>query len=201
MENSYKHLRDIEAIKQMMERSSRFISLSGWSGISAGFFALLGAGVAYRMMQTYTGRSLETALVLDAIVVLILALVSSVYFSWRKARKQGGTLYTPLTRKLLVHMAIPLVTGGIYSAILLMQGHAHLVTGTTLIFYGLALVNAGRFTNKEAVILGLAELALGIAATAWYAYGFWIWACGFGLFHILYGVTLYRKYDRMPGHE
>lgn len=201
MENSDKHLQDIAEIKQMMERSSRFISLSGWSGISAGVFALLGAFVAYSLMLNPRGPSLELYLAMDAILVLALALSSSIYFSWRKARKQGATLWSPVTRKLLLNMAIPLLTGGIYSAIMLKQGQVHLIAGTTLIFYGLALINAGRFTNKEAVILGIAEIILGITATIWYSYGFWIWGIGFGLFHIVYGITLYSKYDRPRIHE
>jgi len=200
MKNSDTHLQDIADIKQMMERSSRFLSLSGWSGISAGLIALLGAFAAYQLMQAYSGRSLEFFLLTDAIIVLVLALGASLYFSWRKARKQGTALWSPVTRKLLVTMAIPLITGGIFSTILFLQGQVHLLAGTTLIFYGLALINAGRFTNKEAVILGLAEILLGILALIWYPYGFWIWGLGFGLFHIVYGITLYSKYDRPRSH-
>jgi hypothetical protein len=97
-------------------------------------------------------------------------------------------------------MAIPLITGGVFSSILFLQGQIYLLAGTTLTFYGLALINAGRFTNKEAVILGLGEIVLGLLALIWYAYGFWIWGLGFGLFHILYGITLYSKYDRRRSH-
>ena len=201
MENSDKHLQDLADIKKMMERSSKFLSLSGLSGISAGLIAILGAAAAYRMIQYPGAKSLEMLLVLDAIIVLILALASALYFSWRKARKLGASLWSPLTRRLLLNMAIPLVTGGIYSIVLLKQGQVQYIAGSTLIFYGLALVNAGRFTNKEAVILGIAEIILGIAASIWYAYGFWFWAGGFGVFHILYGITLFRKYDRPLNHE
>lgn len=179
-----------------MERSSRFLSLSGWSGISAGILALLGAFAAYRLMQTTTGSSLRTFLVADALIVLGLALSFAFFFSWRKARKQGLALWSPVSKRLLVNMAIPLLTGGIYSIILFIQGQSHLIAGITLIFYGLALVNAGRFTNREAVILGIAEILLGIAATIWYVSGLWIWSIGFGLFHITYGIILYHKYDR-----
>jgi hypothetical protein len=201
MENSDKHLQDLADIKKMMERSSKFLSLSGWSGISAGVIALLGAFAAYKMIQYPGAKSLEKLLVLDAIIVLVLALASALYFSWRKARKQGAVLWSPLTRRLLLNMAIPLITGGIYSIVLLKQGQVQFIAGSTLIFYGLALVNAGRFTNREAVILGIAEIILGIAASIWYVYGFWFWAGGFGIFHILYGITLYRKYDRSLNHE
>lgn len=201
MENSDKHLQDLADIKKMMERSTKFLSLSGWSGISAGIIALLGAFVAHRMIQFPEAKSLELWLVLDALSVLVLALASSLYFSWRKALRQGASLWSPLTRRLLLNMAIPLITGGIYSIILLKQGQVQFIAGSTLIFYGLALVNAGRFTNREAVILGIAEIVLGIAASLWYAYGFWFWAGGFGAFHILYGITLFRKYDRPLNHE
>ena len=201
MEKSEKHLQDLAEIKQMMERSSRFISLSGWSGISAGVFALIGAFAAFLMMQNITGRSLETYLVADALIVLALALSSALYFSRRKARRQGETLWSSVTRKLIVHMAIPLATGGIYSTILLIQDQHHLIAGTTLIFYELAVVNAGRFTNREAVILGIAEIILGIVATSWYTSGLWMWGTGFGLFHIVYGITLYNKYDRRQSNE
>ena len=196
MENSEKHLQDITEIRQMMERSSRFISLSGWSGISAGGFALLGVFAAYMLIGSETGQSLKTYLITDALIVLALALSSSFYFSWRKARRQGAKFWTPVTRRLTVNMAIPLITGGIYSSIFLIQDHNQLIAGSTLIFYGLALVNAGRFINREAVILGISEIILGILATIWPASGLWIWGTGFGLFHIFYGIILYYKYDR-----
>jgi predicted lysophospholipase L1 biosynthesis ABC-type transport system permease subunit len=201
MDNTEKQLHDLAEIKQMMERSSRFLSLSGWSGISAGVLALFGAFAAYRFMQTTSGSALKTLLVADALTVLILALSFAVLFSWHKAKKQGVALWTPVTKRLLMNMAIPLLTGGIYSIILFMQEQTHLIAGITLIFYGLALVNAGRFINREAVILGISEIILGIAASIWYAYGLWFWALGFGLFHIIYGISLYHKYDRQLRNE
>lgn len=196
MGNSDKHLQDIAEIRQMMERSSRFISLSGWSGIFAGVFALIGVGVASFFIRSVDTQSMKISLIADALIVLFLALTSALFFSHRKARKQGTELWTPVTRRLLANMAIPLLTGGIYCAILLVQGQYHLLAGISLIFYGLALVNAGRFINKEAVLLGIMEITLGIAATIWYASGLWIWAVGFGLLHIVYGITLHYKYDR-----
>ena len=204
MENSDKHLKDLADIRQMMERSSKFLSLSGWSGICAGIFALLGAFGANSLIQSSQGSSLrlslESSLILLALMVLLLALGSALFFSWRKARRQGSRIWAPLTRKLLFSMAVPLLTGGIFTLILLRQGQVQIVAGSTLIFYGLALVNAGRFINREAVILGVAEILLGISATVWPSYGLWIWGMGFGVFHILYGLVLFRKYDRPASH-
>jgi predicted lysophospholipase L1 biosynthesis ABC-type transport system permease subunit len=41
------HLEDIAEIRAMMERSTRFLSLSGLSGVFAGTFGLIASGLAY----------------------------------------------------------------------------------------------------------------------------------------------------------
>ncbi len=196
MEKSEKHLQDIAEIRQMMERSSRFISLSGWSGIFAGGFALTGVLAAFLYMSSTSRQAVDIFLLADALLVLCFAMGSALYFSWRKARKQEAKLWSPVTRKILINMAIPLLTGGIYSTIFFIQDLNHLIAGAMLIFYGLALVNAGRFINREAVILGIIEIILGITATIWNTYSLWFWGCGFGLLHVIYGITLHYKYDR-----
>ena len=210
METSKKHLEDISEIRQIMERSTKFLSLSGWSGIFAGLFALIGATAAYlylgggeiyydeqfRLLSGDRALSPRVFLTLDALIVLSLALASALFFSFRKAKKQGEKFWSPVLKRLLFTILVPLSTGGILSLIMMWQNHVNLVAPLTLIFYGLALANAGRFVNKELVILGIAEIALGLAATVWQDLGLYFWALGFGLFHILYGATLYFKYDR-----
>lgn len=210
METSKKHLEDISEIRQIMERSTKFLSLSGWSGIFAGFFALLGAAAAYiylgggevyydekfRLLSGDRTLSPRVFLTLDALIVLSLALASALFFSLKKAKNQGERFWSPVLQRLLFTILIPLGTGGILSLIMMWQNHVNLVAPLTLIFYGIALVNAGRFVNRELVILGIAEIILGLAATVWQEIGLYIWTLGFGLFHIIYGVTLYFKYDR-----
>ncbi len=210
METSNKHLEDISEIRQIMERSTKFLSLSGWSGIFAGLFALAGAVVAYlylgggeiyyddnfRLLEGERSLSPRVFLSLDAVIVLTLAIISTLFFSIRKATKAGEKFWSPVLKRMMFSLMIPLITGGILSIIMLWQNHVNLVAPLTLIFYGIALVNAGRFVNKELVILGLAEILLGLFATAWQDLGLYFWALGFGLFHIIYGATLYFKYDR-----
>jgi len=195
MENSEKHLKDIAEIRQMMERSSRFISLSGWSGVFAGVAALIGASAAILYMRSVSGQSVRLFLLTDAIIVLFVAMGAALYFSWRKARKQGARLWSPVTWKIVTSLAIPLITGGLYSIILMIQELHYLIPGVMLIFYGIALVNAGRFINRESVILGIVEIILGIVATIWPGLGLWLWGLGFGFLHIIYGITLHYKYD------
>ncbi len=210
MKTSHKHLEDISEIRQIMERSTKFLSLSGWSGVFAGLFALMGAIAAYiylgageiyydekfRLLEGERNISPSLFLLLDGLIVLILSLTSALYFSSRKASRMGEKFWSPVLKRLLFSLLIPLSAGGLLSLILMWQNHVNLVAPLTLIFYGIALSNAGRFVNKELVVLGIAEIIIGLAATVWQDLGLYFWALGFGLFHIIYGVTLYFKYDR-----
>ena len=210
MNSTHKHLEDLSEIRQIMERSTRFLSLSGLSGVFAGFFALAGTFAAwgylqenglyydenYLLIQGDAPIAPRLFFILDAGIVLVLALASAVFFSYRKAKRESLPFWSPVLKRLLFNLLVPLATGGILSIILIWQNHLNLVAPLTLIFYGIALVNAGKFTNREIIALGIAEIVLGLAATVWQAYGIWFWAGGFGLLHIIYGITLYYKYDR-----
>jgi hypothetical protein len=213
MKTSEKHLQDLNEIRQIMERSTKFLSLSGWAGIVAGILAILGTVAAYlylesgavtwdesfRIISGDTAVSPLVFLVGDALIVLLLALAGAIFFSYRKAKKSGEKIWSTVTKRLLFSLAIPLVTGGILSIILIWQHHLNLIAPLTLIFYGLALVNAGKYTTREIVWLGIAEIATGLAAAIWQQYGLWFWGAGFGIYHIIYGITLYYKYDRKSG--
>jgi len=201
---------DIRDIKAMMERSSRFLSLSGLSGISMGVIALIGAVIAHRLIESVEtpdspflffldpfpfGKIIGPLLVLG-LSVLVLALVSAFYFSWRKAKRQSIGLWGPATRRLLTHLFIPLISGGFFVLILIQQNAESLVASATLIFYGLALVNAGKFTFGEIHYLGICEIILGILAGIFVHQGLLVWAIGFGLLHIIYGLVMYFRYER-----
>ncbi|MEX0985851.1 MAG: hypothetical protein WD052_00145 [Bacteroidales bacterium] len=215
MEKSNKHLEDLSEIRNLMERSTRFLSLSGWSGISAGIFAILGAIAAYLYLEggnIYYDESLRILsgeknipprvfLLGDAVIVLMLALISAVYFSWKKAKTLGEKIWSPVIKRLLFHITVPLAAGGLLSLILIWQNHVNLVAPLTLIFYGTALLNAGKYTNREVIWLGMAEIITGLAAAFWQEFGLYFWALGFGLYHIIYGVTLYYKYDRKVNRD
>lgn len=197
-------------IRSLMERSSRFISLSGLSGVAAGTTALVGAALAYHSRQTilgdisplFTRREamqflLETYFVL-AIAVLLIAVSLAFFFTWRKARKQGLPVWDTTAKRLLLHMLIPLVTGGVFCLALIKFGAFWLIAPAMLIFYGLALVNAGKYTIGDIQWLGGLEIGLGLIAM-WFPYTpLLFWTLGFGVFHIVYGLYMYGKYDRKP---
>ena len=201
-------LRDISAIRSMMERASKFLSLSGLSGISAGVVALAGAWAAHRAMQESgahiplpgevgTGYSwLGRFLIADAISVLVAALACSTFFSVRMARKKGHALWGPTTAYLIAALLIPLAAGGAFCGVLIAQGIYSLLPAVMLVFYGLALLNAGNFTFSEVRYLGVIDILLGLTAGFQPALGLILWAGGFGLLHIVYGILLYAKYEK-----
>ena len=201
----------------MMERSSRFISLSGLSGISAGIVALIGSAfiffyldydIRYFNVERYFREGMfhfgyKDAMIIlfTAFAVLLLALGSAIYFTTRKARKKGLSIWTRTTKLLLYNVAIPLATGGIFCFILLYYRLIFLIAPATLVFYGLALLNGSKYTLPEIQWLGISEIILGLVACMLPGYGLIFWGIGFGLLHIIYGGVMYKKYETDTAKE
>ena len=193
------YLKDITEIRAIMERSSRFISLSGLSGVMAGVYALAGAYVAHLVVQDYRANPHEyvvTYLMADAAVVLLLAVGTGVFLTTRRARAQGATIWDATARRLLINLLIPLVVGGLFSLILVARGTVGIIAPSMLIFYGLALVNASKYTLTDIRYLGFAEIGLGLLAALIPGYSLLFWALGFGVFHIIYGTLMYYTHER-----
>jgi hypothetical protein len=199
-----KYIEDLKDIKQMMNRSSRFISLSGLSGISAGILAIIGAYLAYQTIyanQNYlvyrqailSFENLSTLLII-ALATLLLSIGSGIFFTTRKAKRNQQKLWDSQTKTLLINLLIPLGTGGILCLILLLKGFIGIIAPLTLIFYGLALVNASKYTLEEIRSLGIVEILLGLLGIYFIGYGLIIWTIGFGILHIVYGIIMHLKY-------
>lgn len=208
MKREQDYIKDITEIRSMMERSTKFLSLTGLSGVMAGIYALIGAYLVYelfyrnsgsRFFTTLTGGEVSGSLstmILLALVVLFLAVSTAIYFSFRKARKNGEKLWNATARRLVLNMAIPLVAGGLLILVFLAKGLFGLIIPMTLIFYGLALANAGKFTFEEMKSLGIIQIFLGLLAAYFMEYSLLFWAFGFGLMHILYGIYMHLKYEK-----
>lgn len=209
MNDKNEPLHTLKEIHSIMERSSRFISLSGLSGIFAGIFALLGAGTAYiyllfRYQKPVNGlysRNMlydsQTIIVFSiiAIAVLVFAIGFGILFTTRNSRKKGLPVWDSTTRRLIINLLIPLSVGGIFTILLFLHGYVFLIASSTLIFYGLALINASHYTLGDIRYLGIFEVIIGILAVIFVGYGLFFWALGFGIMHIVYGTIMYFKYE------
>ncbi len=194
----------VSEIKHLMERSSRFISLSGLSGVLAGIYGLLGAAAAFFYVfggslpasQPHRNGNAVVFLLSDAALVLVLAVGTGIFLTTRKARRDGNSLLDAAAKKLIINLCIPLVTGGIFCLGLIYHGDWFYVVPAMLIFYGLALVHASKYTRDDVRSLGIAEIALGVLSLFTVGFGLIFWALGFGVLHIIYGTYMYVKYER-----
>jgi len=208
MKKERDYTQDIAEIRSMMERSSKFLSLSGWAGIMAGIYALAGAWIASSFFQFNPDKivydiSLSESLTGDlpgviplAILILILAIGTAVFLSYNKARRRGEKVWNSTSKRMIIHMAVPLGAGGIFILMLLLNDLAGLLAPSSLLFYGLALYNAGNFTYDEVKYLGLVQMVLGLTGCFFIEYGLLLWALGFGVVHIVYGIYMHLRYER-----
>lgn len=216
MENNEQHLEALKDIRQMMKQSNRFLSLSGLSGIFAGIYALVGAFLGGKLIRNFSANGYHYSdvesrssaqneyghLVLNCILicgaVLALSILTALYFSGKKAKRNGYKLFDHTAWRLLINMLIPLAAGGIFCISMLYHGRSFilLVSPAMLIFYGLALVNGSKYTLHDIRYLGCLQIALGLVACFYIGYGLLFWAIGFGVLHIIYGAMMWFKYDR-----
>ncbi len=212
MSNQQEQLAELKEIRNLMERSSRFLSLSGLAGLVIGTFAIIGILLAYNYLDiplTATGYyhllmkeggqlHLENLsfLFADMALVLALSLLAGSMLAIRKAKKLGLPIWDITARRLLINMGIPLLAGGIYCMILVYHGQLAQLAPATLIFYGLALLNASKYTIDDIRYLGILEVITGLVAAIFIDYGLLLWAFGFGFLHIIYGIVIYIKYEK-----
>lgn len=195
------YLQDLKEIKDLMNKSTQFISLSGLSGILAGIYALLGAGYVYYLIENHGTDSItleSTAfklIALTAILVLAASWLTAYFQTVSKAKKMGEKVWNASSKRLLINFLIPLVTGGIFILLSLRNGYFSLAVPMMLIFYGLACVNASKYTLRDVRYLGISEIIIGLLAVEFSGFGLYFWALGFGVCHIVYGAIMHFKYD------
>jgi hypothetical protein len=198
---------ELSSIRNLMERSTKFISLSGLSGIMAGVYALIGAYFGYKVVygnstnldyrQSYVNTAdILAPLFMIAAAVLVLSLLTGIWLTIRQARKKNEQTWNPVSRRLATNMAIPLVTGGFFILIMIVREEYNIISPACLLFYGLALIAGGQFTYTDVKWLGYCEIVLGLLAALMPGYGIIFWVIGFGLLHILYGTIMHFKYNQ-----
>jgi hypothetical protein len=209
MNEKQQSIDDLQHIKQMMERSSRFISLSGFSGIAAGICALIGAWAAGTKIHCWVegdctinglidkgGIQLINEMLWIATITFISAFILAFFFTYLRSKKNQIPLWGATSIRLFWNMVIPLTAGAIFIVRMMQLGEFELVAPACLMFYGLALVNASKYTLGEIRYLGYGQLALGIMNLWNIGYGLYFWAMGFGVLHIVYGIWMWYKYEK-----
>jgi predicted lysophospholipase L1 biosynthesis ABC-type transport system permease subunit len=201
----------ISEMRDMMQRSSRFLSLSGLAGILVGFVALVGVAIAYYILEMPISSinylfSLEKTLgtkentllyiIINCVSVLTLSLTIGTFLAIRNAKRKGLSIGDKTTQRLVINMFIPLLIGGLFIMALLFHHQYSLILPSMLIFYGMALLNASKYSIEDIRYLGIIEMFLGLLSMFLLDQALIIWAIGFGILHMIYGVILYNKYEK-----
>lgn len=200
-------LEALQEIKRIMAQSGKFISLSGWSGVVAGLFALFGAAAAGYFMQFYgqvwysyylqnSSGELVKILILIGLLTFIGAFVSAFVFTYYKAKKLQHNVWGAASFRLFYNVAIPLLAGALVIFRMHQLQQYQLTAPCCLLFYGLALINAAKYTITDIKYLGYTNLILGIINLWWLGQGIIFWSLGFGVSHIIYGIIMWHKYDK-----
>lgn len=210
MKEEQKHIEALHDIKDMMNRSSRFISLSGLSGISAGLCALAatiyiwpvwlavrGKLQATDDIQLYPETNVQSLLTITGIFTFLSALLLAFLFTWMRSKKTNTSIWGSTAKRLMINTAIPLIAGAFVTYRLLELELIGLIAPSCLIFYGLALLNGSKYTVSEIRWLGICQIILGVINLWFIGYGLIAWAIGFGVLHILYGALMWWKYERV----
>lgn len=207
MKQNQAYQKDIESIRQLMERSVKFLSLSGLSGILAGVYALAGAATAYFIVhypntpfeyryQSVNDGAIIIKLLAIAMGVLVVSLITGYKLAADKAKKLGVKIWDTTSKRLVINLSVPLITGGLFILILLANGHYGVAAPACLVFYGLALINASQNLFDEVRYLGYSEIVLGLVSALLPGFGLIFWAFGFGVLHIIYGAVMFKRYDQ-----
>lgn len=197
---------ELSSIRNLMERSSKFISLSGLAGVLAGVYALAGAGLGYWLIKTTSGSNqsydymneplIFWQLFMIALAVLVFSVVTACGLTLRNAKNKSESVWNPVSRRMLTATGVPLLTGGLFILIMLMKGEYDYIAAACLIFYGLALFAGSHYTFVDIKWLGVCQILLGLLALILPDYGLILWAAGFGVLHIIYGSMMHFKYER-----
>ncbi len=187
-------LEALSGIRNLMERSSRYLPLSGKAGVAIGALSILCTLLVDAYFRIHKDNLNSLGLIFGALFIICLAI--EILMAERNAKQKGVAAWDAIAKRFLINFFIPMVVGGIYCFALIQQQQLMLVLPATLVFYGLSLINASRYTIEDTRYLGMAELILGLAASFFPQYGLLAWGIGFGVLHILYGAIIYFKYEK-----
>ncbi len=204
MEDNLKHSEDLREIRSIMERSTKFISLSGLSGILAGIAGLIAVVFAIIKLNTCMLSSevilsirgqigLQLYFLFLGLFTLSAAIFCAVFFTIKKARQKGLAVWDKTSQRFLFNLFLPLITGGIFILAMALNGYFDLICASMLIFFGLSLINASKYTHDEILYLGILEIVLGLAASFFSQYGILLWGIGFGVLNIIYGSLMFNQ--------
>jgi len=173
-------------IRQTMESAASFSAISGWGLVGVGVVGLGASAAAARLGDPTT----LTVWIPAATLAVAIAAISNA----GKAKRTGVPLWSGSFRKVAWVMAPVLAAGAVLTYALARAGDATLLPGMWLALYGAGVTAGGTLSIRAIRGMGLAMLALGVAALLQPAWGPVLLATGFGVLHLLVGLRLVTRH-------
>jgi len=179
---------NLRFIRETMERSSSFTSVSGIGGVAMGVIALVAAGFASTAEARLTWLGIWVGAATLSFSVSTLAMA-------RKSRAEGVPLLAGPGRRFAWNVTPPLAAGAALTFALSQAGRVELLPGTWLLLYGTSVVTGGFNSVRPVPLMGVLFMLAGVGAflspPAW---GDVFMAAGFGGLHIVFGIVIWRKH-------
>lgn len=179
---------NLQFIRRTMERSATFTAVPGAGGVGMGTI-----GVAATVLAA-NQRSNEHWLIVWLVAAAV-ALSIGVTATLRKAARLGAPLAGVVGRRFAMSLAAPLVAGAALTWGVWMHDDWALMPAVWLLLYGTGVLAGGAFSVAAVRLLGVAFMALGVAALvtppAWG--NLWL-GTGFGGLQIAFGLYIARRH-------
>ncbi len=184
---------NLRVIRQLMERSTKYSTFSGFSGILAGAASITGCLVTRSLSQT-DPAAFRVAFLVTWSLVILFAIGADYLLTKRRAARVGKRVLSRLGKQMFLASAPGLGTGALLTLYFLRHNLLGDIYPVWMLCYGIAVCAVGLFSQREVSYLGAAFLLAG-AATLLFCptFGLPMMAVTFGAFHILYGIAVSRK--------
>ena len=203
-------------MEKKLEQSSRFISLSGFSGIFVGLCGLLGAYITHNLVSTESHTDKEMLeiiggfdyynmtvhqfvgenLIFLALFTILFALLFAFYFTTLRSRRNRVPIWDEKIKRQISVLCLPNIVGAIFIMRLVLTANYGYIVPSALIFYAISLINIRRFTTGEVALLGYLLLLLGVVNLWMQGWGILFFGFGFGVLHVIYGIVTFFLYER-----
>ena len=153
--------RDLQVIRTLMERGTRYTTLTASSGITAGLIALVGCAVQW---LNPLGLEYRWNFVGTWSLVFIAAALANLYFTAQLARRNGEPTWSRPARTVVCALIPAFVAGVVLSTTLFRIGRIDLLPGTWMLLYGCGALAMSYFTPVVIRVLGIGFMAVGSVA-------------------------------------
>ena len=180
-----------------MERSTKYSTLSGLSGVLIGLTAIIGVLISQRIIMAAPHPERKIQLLLGALWLAVLAVAVSVEFvcNKRRAARIGKRVASPLGAHIIVAALPSFVAAAVLTAFFTLNNLFSSVWGVWMLCYGLAICAVGLFSVRPVTYLGAAFVLAGaVTLLLPNQIHLFMMALTFGGFHIVYGVLMARKH-------